>query len=469
MRKTKIIATIGPATTSKEKIHDLISSGVDVFRINMSHEVKSSLLGKSVDWIRSSSAKIGKSVAIIMDLCGPKIRVGDLTSASLEITSGGNYTLSHIKGDIPLNLPLEFDQCLEDGGQVKIDDGSLTFDITKIEGETLYLRAKDSGRIIKGKGVNFPGVNFDVSPLTEKDFQDIKLAVELEIDWLAMSFVRSPEDIDKINSFLKELGSSIPVIAKIEKPEAIENLSGIIQKFDGVLVARGDLGVEMPLQELPRLQKSIVNECLVRRKPVIIATQMLETMINNANPTRAEVNDIANAIYDGADAVMLSAETAIGEYPIESVEMMAGVADNIESDLDLHNFNRYINDPTLRLKDKRNSICHAAMTLANDLSIETIVIMTESGKTAIQMSQYRPKSKIFALSHRKRTYQMLSLIRGIIPIHVDMFNSTDEMIDACGEILMQYGYLNKGDSFIITAGEKVGVSGTTNMLKIHRV
>ena len=192
-------------------------------------------------------------------------------------------------------------------------------------------------------------------------------------------------------------------------------------------------------------------------------------MINNANPTRAEVNDIANAIYDGADAMMLSAETAIGDYPIESVEMMAGIADNIESDLDLHNFNRYINDPTLRMKDKRNSICHAAMTLANDLSIQTIVIMTESGKTAIQMSQYRPKSKIFALSHRVRTYQMLSLIRGIIPIHVDMFNSTDEMIDACGEILMQYGYLNKGDSFIITAGEKVGVSGTTNMLKIHRV
>jgi len=305
--------------------------------------------------------------------------------------------------------------------------------------------------------------------VTEKDIIDLEQAVKLGADWLAMSFVRSARDLGFIKEAQKEHNVEIPVIAKIEKPEAIEDLGAIISTFDGILVARGDLGVEMPLQELPILQKKIVNECLLKQKPVIIATQMLETMIQKPNPTRAEVNDIANAIYDGADAVMLSGETAIGKYPVESVKIMSEIADSVERDMDWQNFNRYIHQKAGPENDKRSSICHAAMTLSNDLSIQTIVIMTESGQTAIKMAQHRPKAQIYALCSHKHVFQMLSLIWGITPVLVDSFQSTDEMILSSGKILKDNNYLKAGDKYIITAGAPVGVTGTTNMIKIHVV
>jgi pyruvate kinase len=298
--------------------------------------------------------------------------------------------------------------------------------------------------------------------------KDIKLAVNLDVDWLAMSFVRSADDYDAIKKELEFYQSNISLIAKIEKPEAINDLKKIIMKFDGILVARGDLGVEISLHELPILQKKIVNECLKKQKPVIIATQMMESMIKNPKPTRAEINDIANAIYDGADAVMLSGETAIGKFPIDSVQIMSDIANSVEMDFDLQNFNRYISKDGVLKNNHRSSICHAAMNLADDLSINTIVILTESGKMAMQMAQYRPKAQIVALCSKESVFRFLALIWGINSVLIDSFIDTDGMFDYSSALLVKKGYLKKGDKYIITAGAPIGVSGSTNMLKIHK-
>ena len=468
MRKTKIIATLGPASFNQETISGLMDNGMDVARINMSHYNESIGLDKHIAFIREQAAKYSRTVAILFDLCGPKIRVGKLKNGTIEINKGSHYTLGGTNCDIPLNIDLSFTSH-SSGGEVKVNDGSLSFDIVEVEDNTLKLSAHNSGEISSGKGVNFPGVKLDLPSLTKKDKRDLKLAVELGADWLAMSFVRSAKDYSIINKELETLGASIPVIAKIEKPEAIDNLGVIIDSFDGILVARGDLGVEMPLKELPILQKKIVNECLQKRKPVIIATQMLDTMIHSPNPTRAEVNDIANAIYDGADAMMLSGETTVGEYAVESVKMMDEVACSIDKDLDTQNFNRYIYQERWRIQDFRGSICHAAMILSNDLSINNIVIMTETGLTAMKMARYRPKARIFALCTTEKVCSRLSLIWGVTPVLVKPYSTTEEMIQSTGSLLKKLGFVDKGDLFIITAGVSAGVSGTTNMIKIHEV
>ena len=324
MKKTKIIATLGPSSFKREIIQELILSGMDVARINMSHKVEKSQLSMVVETIREESLIQGKSVALLFDLCGPKIRVGDLKGKELSITTNKEYSLGSPNADIPLNLEMKF-PLQSSGGIVKINDGKLSFKITSIEQSILHLKAMNSGVIMKGKGVNFPGIKLEMPSITDKDKVDIKIAVEFGADWLAMSFVRSANDYNEIKFILDTLNVDIPIIAKIEKPEAIINLGSIIDSFDGILVARGDLGVEMPLKELPVLQKKIVNECLQKRKPVIIATQMLESMLHNIDPTRAEVNDIANAIYDNCDVVMLSAETAVGIDPSNVVKVMAGI------------------------------------------------------------------------------------------------------------------------------------------------
>jgi pyruvate kinase len=468
VKKTKIIATLGPVSFNEETILGLINNGMDVARINMSHYNENIGLDKHIRFIREQTKKINRNMAILFDLGGPKIRVGKVDSGTIKIKKGSHYTLGGTNCDIPLNKKLSFDSYTS-GGEVKVNDGNLSFDIVEVGNNTLKLLAHNSGEISSGKGVNFPGVKLDLPSLTEKDKIDLQLAVELGADWLAMSFVRSANDYSIINKELERLGASIPVIAKIEKPEAIDNLGAIIDSFDGILVARGDLGVEMPLKELPVLQKKIVNECLQKRKPVIIATQMLDTMIQSPNPTRAEVNDIANAIYDGADAMMLSGETTVGEYAVESVKMMAEVATSIDKDLDTQNFNRYIYKESWRLQDFRGSICHAAMILSNDLSINNIVIMTETGLTAMKMARYRPKARIFALCTNKQVCSQLSLIWGVTPILVEVYSTTEKMISNTGSLLKKLKYVNKGDLFIITAGVSAGVSGTTNMLKIHEV
>ena len=342
MKRTKIIATLGPASNSPEILSDLINSGMDVARINMSHSLDENAIKTLVNVVRKEAESVHRSVSILFDLAGPKLRVKRFsTDKSILIEKDSNYTIGYLDSDIPIDLNLRF-RSVEPGASVKINDGNLSFRVIKHYNNQLELVAENSGEITSGKGVNFPGVKLNIPAVTDKDLINLRLAIEMEIDWIAMSFVRNIEDCKPIQKIFEEHSKYIPMIAKIEKPEAVENLSQIIDKFDGILVARGDLGVEMPLHELPILQKKIVNRCLRKRKPVIIATQMLETMIENPFPTRAEVNDVANAIYDGADAVMLSGETAIGNFPIETLKIMATITKSVETDYDQSNFNQNI-------------------------------------------------------------------------------------------------------------------------------
>lgn len=467
MKRTKIIATLGPVSNTPEKISELISAGMDVARINMSHSQDENDVKHLVEIIRIEAKKAKRSVSIIFDLAGPKLRVKRFANEeSIHINEGENYTIGFKNVDIPIDVNLKFNS-VESGASVKIDDGNLSFEVIGRQDRILELLAENKGEITSGKGVNFPGVTLNIPAVTEKDLADLKLALDLEIDWIAMSFIRNVEDAEPIMEVFNSCSKSIPMIAKIEKPEALENLSQIIDFFDGILVARGDLGVEMPLQELPILQKKIVNRCLRKRKPVIIATQMLETMIENPSPTRAEVNDVANAIYDGADAVMLSGETAMGNYPIETINIMSAITKSVESDFDQSNFNNNIQFQKSGTIDNRQSIAHAVFTLAKDMNIKHIVIMTESGETAKQMAMYRPDAIIYALCPNWNVCRELNLIWGIIPILVEEFNSTDQMLNYSSSILKELKFLEDGDVYILTAGVPVGVSGTTNMLKIH--
>ena len=469
MRNTKIIATLGPSSNSAEIIRNIIGAGMNVARLNMSHHFNPEELKGIVETVREEAGYVGRSVSILFDLSGPKVRVRQFThKSSITIQEGKSYELGSGDAEIPLNQPLQFDTVLGNGA-VKIDDGRISFEVVENKKVSLKLKALNSGEIFPGKGINFPGVELGIPAITEKDKIDLQLAIDLGADWIAMSFVRSADDARFVKDILREQCKSIPLIAKIEKPEAIKNLDDIVKTFDGVLVARGDLGVEMPLRELPILQKRIVNKCLKLKKPVIIATQMLESMIKQPNPTRAEVNDVANAIYDCADAVMLSGETAIGKYPSETVKMMSDIILSVENDFVAENFNRLIEKYKIETKDMRESICHAALTISNDLKIQNIVIMTETGSTARTMAQYRPNANIFALSPDQTVIAQLALIWCVTPIIVQEFISTDEIIQASSKILKEKKILNMGDSFIITAGVPVGISGTTNMLKIHKV
>lgn len=468
MKKTKIIATVGPACKSTEKLMELLIAGVNVFRINMSHEDDADNFRETVERIRNISADLQKHAAILQDLSGPKIRVRkSLPIAGIAIDKGKNYTIGYGDFDIPMNMNPGFETTVP-AGMIKIDDGNISFTVENSEKDHLTVRARNSGKIKPGKGINFPGVKLDLPAVTKKDKQDLNLGLEMNIDWVAMSFVRTADDYGEVKSIIDDAGKSTPVIAKIEKPEAMQNLEEIIDNFDGILVARGDLGVEMHINELPVLQKQIVNMCLFKRKPVIIATQMLESMIYNPAPTRAEVNDIANAIYDRADAVMLSGETAVGSYPLEAVKMMEGICSTVEQDFESINFNLITERRKFSSRDNVESICHAAMMVADDLGIENIVVMTESGTTARTMAQYRPHSKILALCPFPEVCRQLSLIWGISAIQVENYKSADEILYHSRLIVREKGFLEKGESFILTTGLPVGIPGTTNLLKVHR-
>ena len=468
MKKTKIIATIGPSCNSSEKLNELLNAGVDVFRINMSHEYNIGNFRKTVERIRNISKKIQIHTAIMQDLSGPKIRVREsLTKSVIAIDKDKIYTIGFGDFDIPMNMNPEFNSD-KPSGEIKIDDGSISFSVINCSKDHLTVKALNSGKILPGKGINFPGVPLNLSSITEKDKQDIQIGLEMDVDWIAVSFIQTANDYSVVKSIINKAGKTTPVIAKIEKPEAMQNLDEIIDVFDGILVARGDLGVEMHINKLPVLQKQIVNLCLVKSKPVIVATQMLESMIYNPVPTRAEVNDIANAIYDRADAVMLSGETAVGSYPLEAVKIKDGICETVEKDFDSINFNLVPTKQKINSRNNVESICHAAMVVADDLGIENIVVMTESGTTARTIAQYRPHSKIIALCPFPEICRRLTLIWGIIPVLVDNYKTADEILFNSSKIVREAGFLNKGDLYILTAGLPVGIPGTTNLLKVHR-
>ena len=464
-KRTKIVATIGPSTTSKTMIEKMIVAGVDTIRINMSHYTKDINMKDLVKSIRTTSAQLDRSISIMMDLPGPKIRTSN--KEVLSIKRGGVYTLGK-NGDIPFNVDLKF-QKIEDGARVKIDDGKLSFVVQKrVSNSAIVIKARNKGNIYPRKGVNISGLNINLPTIGSQDMKFVEMAVELEIDWIAISFVRSASDRLEIDKLFKKQKYFIPLIAKIEKTEAVEKLDSIIKAFDGILVARGDLGLELELEKVPALQKKIIKKCNISCKPVIIATQMLESMISNPIPTRAEVSDVASAIYDGSDAIMLSGETAVGKFPLECVRMMKSIVYNVEKEIiNNEEFFNLITSPDKT--NPRRSICSSAFEMTKDLSLKIMVVMTESGSTGNTMSSFRPSSLIFAMTPSDRVYRKLSLTWGVIPIKVKRFKSTDQMLKFCKKFLIDNHIIKQGEQFIMTAGVPVGVTGSTNMIKIETI
>jgi len=465
IRKTKIIATIGPSTISKSMIDKMIIAGTDGIRINMSHYHSDFNLKSTVETIRQSANDRKKSVSIIMDLPGPKIRTSNIDT--LEIKRGKEYTLGK-DADIPINFDLKF-KSLEDGAKVKIDDGKILFKVMKkISNSKILIRSKNAGEINPKKGVNISGLNINLPTLQAQDIKFAKMAVDLDLDWIALSFVRFKEDREPLDKLFKRKKHYIPLIAKIEKTEAVNNINDIINAFDGVLIARGDLGLESELEKVPSLQKKIIKKCNQRCKPVIVATQMLESMIENPLPTRAEVSDVASAIYDGTDSIMLSGETAVGDFPLESIRMMKTIALDVEREIsEDEGFKSLILAPDKT--DIKKSICYSAYQMSKDLSIKVMVIMTESGDTGNAMSSFRPISSIIAMTPSENIYRKLSLSWGISSVKVPKFKSTDHMLSFIKKFLIDNKIIKNNELFIMTAGVPVGVTGSTNMIKIEKV
>ena len=469
-KKTKIIATLGPSSNNPEIISEMISAGMNVARINMSHFQNTFDFENLVKIIRSESDKLKIHIGILVDLAGPKIRLNLDSVNNNQFTMKANeiYTLGYgSQNDLPINCNIKFNQIIKKKSYIKINDGKTILEIIKNDTDRLFVKSLNETVLENRKGVNFPDIDIDINPVTENDKKHILLAIKNNVDWLALSFVRKNTDINPIIDIFKKENHYIPIIAKIEKPEAILNLKSIIDTFNGILIARGDLGVEVPLAELPGLQKKIIEDCRKSKKPVIVATQMLESMIENSSPTRAEVNDVANAVYESADAVMLSGETAIGQYPVESIRIMNDILLNAEHEIFKNKISENISIEVDQ--DTRSAIGEAVKLISNHLNIDAIVVMTESGNTGIIVSHYRPKNQIFALTPNKSICNKLSLVWGIVPILTKEFKSTDEMIKQSQKILVENSLLKLGCTFVLTAGVPIGISSSTNMLKIHKI
>ena len=466
-KKTKIIATIGPSSDHPNIISRLIRKGMDVARINMAHMFIEKDLKSIISMIRSESKKANKHIAIMMDIAGPKIRVDfeNTGNTKLSVTKNHIYQMGFNKiNDIPINLDIDFKAKKNESALVKIDDGKISFKILSINNNILKIKALNSGEILSNKGINFPNVDLEIPSVTKKDKNDVQLGMKYGVDWFSLSFVRYAKDINPIINIFKKEKKFIPVIAKIEKPEAIDNLTEIIDKFNGVLVARGDLGVEQSLAKVPVLQKNIIEECTKSKKPVIVATQILDSMIKNPTPTRAEVNDVANAVYDGVDAVMLSEETAAGEYPIESVSIMSDIIKDVENSIQVK-----INEVNKVKDDNRIAIGHSVRLITQSIDVDGIVVMSESGATARIVSHFRPNVTIYGMSPHEYICNRMALLWGVVPVKTKSFISTDDMIVNAEKVLLDKKFMKKGQTFVLTAGIPIGVSGSTNMIQIQKI
>ena len=462
--KTKIIATVGPSCANAKILDSMIESGVNCFRVNLSHgtqEQKKSYF----DLIKTLSDASDKTrPAILADLAGPKVRVRDLEQ-SIQLTPGQVVTVSSgEKGDgvIPISKGLIFKD-FDSNARIMINDGKISLEIIeKISKYSFKCKTIVAGEIKSKKGVNFLGVSIDVPSLTPQDEIDLSLALENGADWIALSFTRSKEDYDLIRSKITKQGYETPVMAKIEKWEAVKNLDSIVQAFDGVMVARGDLGVELPLEQVPVIQKNIIKKAKLYGKPVVIATQMLESMIDSLVPTRAEVSDVANSILDGADTLMVTGETAMGHHPIEVINVLSDVIKETEKTVKY--YSRTIGKDTV--DSTAGAISHAACTIAKDLDIRSIVTMTQSGGTARMVSSFKPLASVYAMTTLKTTFRSLAIIWGVIPVLVERYNSSDEMPEIAKKKLIDMNVIDKDEKFIITGGVPVNMPGTTNYISI---
>ena len=471
-KKTKIVATLGPAIDSKEILLKMVATGVNVFRINFSHadyeEVK-----KRVRFIREINEEHGYNAAILADLQGPKLRVGVMKDDVVvapgdEIIFATGTRFEGTKERVYMTYD-RFPMDTKPGEQILLDDGKLIFEVVSTNNkDEVKAKVIQGGPLKSKKGVNLPNTNISQPALTEKDKKDALLAIEQEVDWIALSFVRNPEDLMELEAIISEHSDyKIPIIAKIEKPEAVENIDKIVAYCDGLMVARGDLGVEIPAQEVPLIQKQLVLKAKSARIPVIIATQMMESMITSLTPTRAEVNDVANSVMDGADAVMLSGETSVGQYPVQVIQKMSDIIKSVEtSDL--------INVPQKHphIKTKRyitKSICYHAANMANEINARGITTLTNSGYTAFQISAWRPKAHILVFSSNKRIISRLNLLWGVRAFYYDKFVSTDETVEDVNKIALKKGYLEAGDMVISLAAMPIQEKGMVNTLRVTEV
>jgi pyruvate kinase len=467
MRRAKIVATLGPATSSYEQIRAIIEAGVDVARMNLSHgsyDVHEEVYRN----VRKAAEDLGKPVGVFVDLQGPKIRLGKFSDGPVMLEKGATFkiTIEDILGDVNIcgttfkGLPGD----VKPGDLLLIDDGKVCLKATEVTATTVTTVVEIGGPVSNNKGINLPGVAVNVPALSEKDEEDLRWAIRLGADMIALSFVRDASDIVRVHEIMKEEGKYLPVIAKIEKPQAVAALEEIIDAFDGIMVARGDLGVELPLEEVPIVQKRAVELSRRWAKPVIVATQMLETMIENSRPTRAEASDVANAILDGADAVMLSGETSVGKWPVETVEVMARIIESTED-------NGLDRIPGLGTRPHTHSgaVSLAAVEIAELLGSKFVCVFTESGDSLRRVSRLRSAVPILAFTPNAETRRRLSLVWGSKTFMVNPVQHTDQMMDQVDEILLAQGLAKMGDEVVVVAGTPPGVPGSTNTLRVHRV
>ena len=467
MRRAKIVCTIGPAVSSPEKIAQLIDAGMNMARLNLSHGTTTDH-EKSFNAIRAAAKSKDQPIAILVDLQGPKIRLGKFQAGPYLLAVGDKFTITteEMLGDknkastTYKDLPKD----CQVGDQLLINDGKVVLEVLSKSNSTIETKVLVGGEISNNKGINLPGVAVSAPALTEKDAEDLRWGLKMGADFIALSFVRSAKDIDGVKKIMNEMKVQIPVIAKIEKPQAIKNIAEIVAAFDGVMVARGDLGVELPIEDVPMLQKQCVTLARENAKPVIVATQMLESMINNSTPTRAEATDCANAVLDGADALMLSGETSVGEFPLEAVKVMARIIERTEQ-VALNQISPLQHNPST----KGGAITKAATEVGAQVDAKYLIAFTQSGDSARRMSRLRSPIPILAMTPDQSTLNRLSITWGVEPMLAPMVKHTDEMVMQVDNLLINSNRVKRGELVLIVAGSPPGIPGSTNAMRVHKV
>ena len=470
MRKTKIICTLGPSTDKEGVLRELIANGMNVARFNFSHGSHEEHLGR-LEKLKALREELGKPVAALLDTKGPEIRLKDFKNGVENLVAGQTFTLTtrDVEGTNEIcsitykDLPMD----VEPNGTIMLDDGLIKLQIQTVNDTDIVCTVLNNGKIKNKKGVNVPGVHLSMPYMSQRDKDDIIFGIQQGYDFIAASFVRTAQDVYDIRNLLNQYDSNIRIIAKIENREGVNNIDSILAAADAVMVARGDLGVEIDFTELPGIQKTIIDRSFSFGKPIVTATQMLDSMMVNPRPTRAEISDVANAIYDGTSAIMLSGETAAGAYPVEALKTMSAIAERTETEN--HARVEYLTEATNGKISVSDATAHAACLTAKDVNAAAIVTVSESGTTARLLSKYRPQQPIIACVMREQVQRQLSLSWGITPLMMSLAHSTDELIEMSTALAKENGYLHNGELAVVTAGVPVGVSGTTNMIKIHMV
>ncbi|NBC03640.1 MAG: pyruvate kinase [Bacteroidetes bacterium] len=471
-RRTKIVCTLGPSSNTKEDIEKLYRAGMNVVRINFSHGSHEGHK-KTIGYVREVAEKVGYAIPVLMDLQGPKIRVGQMKDDAQVIKTGDfvKLTSEGVVGT-PEVVPIDYPKLAEDsqvGNQILIDDGLLELKIIRKGDDGIVAKVVVGGVLKSRKGVNLPDVDISMSSLTEKDKEDLEFGLKVGVDYVAMSFVRSSRDIQDVISRIRAAGSNASIIAKIEKPEAVKVIDEIIEETDGIMVARGDLGIEIPSEQVPLVQKKIIEKCRIAGKPVITATQMLDSMINNPRATRAESSDVANAVLDGTDAVMLSGETAAGKYPVEAVRTMDKIIKSVESNADSLYYSLKYKKPDWKEKQIIESLAYSCVTIADNIEAKAISTITHSGSTARRISKFRPRVPIVAFTESLIVRRQLNLVWGVQSVRLKEIFDTDISVKLMEDFLQNNGYVNSGDRVIIATGMPVAKRGRTNMIKVSTI